>query len=66
MNIVKIEAEGRTIAIVNSSEVVIEDVQSALDLIATVNYETGSDRMVIHKSLLTKSFFDLKTRLSCR
>lgn len=64
MQITKIDASGTTIAVVNSNEVMIGDVQSALDFIATVQYETGSDRIVLYKSLLSESFFDLKTRLA--
>ncbi|MED1876942.1 DUF4180 domain-containing protein, partial [Brevibacillus borstelensis] len=64
MKIAKIEAGGADVAIVSSSEIVIEDVQSALDLIATVHYETGCDRIILNKSLVSESFFDLKTRLA--
>jgi hypothetical protein len=64
MNIAKVEAAGGNIAVVSSSEVLIEDVQSALDLMATVRYEAGCDRIVLNKSLLSESFFDLKTRLA--
>lgn len=64
MNIAKIEAGGKNIAVVSSSEILIKDVQSALDLMATVQYETDSNRIVINKSLLSDSFFDLKTRLA--
>jgi hypothetical protein len=64
MNISKVEVEGKNIAVVSSSEVLIGDVQSALDLMATVHYEADSDRIVINKSLLSESFFDLKTRLA--
>ncbi|GIP56935.1 hypothetical protein J15TS10_07490 [Paenibacillus woosongensis] len=31
---------------------------------ATVRYETDCDRIVIEKSLISESFFDLKTRLA--
>ncbi|MDF2652122.1 MAG: hypothetical protein K0Q73_7927 [Paenibacillus sp.] len=64
MNIAKVETGGENIAVVSGSDIVIEDVQSALDLMATVHYESGCDRIVIHKSLLSESFFDLKTRLA--
>lgn len=64
MNIEKVEVGGREIAVVRDNEIFIEDVQSALDLMATVQYETGCDRFVIDKSLLSQSFFDLKTRLA--
>ncbi|UHA72484.1 DUF4180 domain-containing protein [Paenibacillus sp. 481] len=64
MNIQKVETGGANIAVVSSSEILIEDVQSALDLMATVRYETDCDRFVLHKSVLNESFFDLKTRLA--
>lgn len=64
MNITKVEAGGVMIAVVQSDELVIGDVQSALDLMATVRYETDCDRMMINKSLLSEDFFDLKTRLA--
>ncbi|MCC8434884.1 DUF4180 domain-containing protein [Brevibacillus sp. M2.1A] len=64
MNITKIEAGGKNIAIVSGGEVIIEDVQSALDLIATVHYQADSERIILNKSLLNESFFDLKTRLA--
>ncbi|WP_284641094.1 DUF4180 domain-containing protein [Paenibacillus silviterrae] len=64
MNIAKVVANGVPIAVVSGSEVAVEDAQSALDLLATVRYETDSDRMILHKSLLSESFFDLSTRLA--
>ncbi|MFD0698098.1 DUF4180 domain-containing protein [Paenibacillus sp. GCM10027628] len=64
MNIAKVELSGGDIAVVSSSEILIGDVQSALDLIATVHYETGCDRIVLNKSQLNERFFDLKTRLA--
>ncbi|TCZ75341.1 DUF4180 domain-containing protein [Paenibacillus albiflavus] len=64
MNIAKIEKNGIHIAVVSSSEIVIGDVQSALDLMATVQYETGCDRIVVNKTILSEEFFDLKTRLA--
>ncbi|GIP33761.1 DUF4180 domain-containing protein [Paenibacillus sp. J2TS4] len=64
MNITKVETNGKDIAVVSGSEVVIGDVQSALDFIATVQYEVGCHHIVINKSLLSESFFDLKTRLA--
>lgn len=64
MNIAKVEVGGGDIAVVSSSEIIIGDVQTALDLMATVQYEAGCNRIVINKSLLSESFFDLKTRLA--
>jgi hypothetical protein len=64
LEITKAEVNGKGIAVVNSSGVIVKDVQSALDLIATVRYETGCDRIVMNKSLISESFFDLKTGLA--
>ncbi|WP_103107193.1 DUF4180 domain-containing protein [Brevibacillus reuszeri] len=64
MEFKKVDTAGESVAIVSSTEIVISDVQSALDLIATVQYETGCNRIILDKSLITESFFDLKTRLA--
>ncbi|WP_019640769.1 DUF4180 domain-containing protein [Paenibacillus fonticola] len=64
MNIVKVQADGTAIALVHGGEPVIKDVQSALDFMATVRYETDCDCIVIEKPLISESFFDLKTRLA--
>ncbi len=52
------------IAVINSSEVLIKDVQSALDFLATVQYETGANRIIIGKSSICDDFFRLKTKLA--
>lgn len=52
------------IAAISSEDVLITDVQSALDLFATVDYETGCNRMVIPKSMLCEEFFDLSTKVA--
>jgi len=64
MNFEQVEVAGITIAIVKDGGCVISDVQSALDLIATASYVTGSDRIIIEKSQISESFFDLKTKLA--
>ena len=64
MKIKTIEENNIKIAIVNSKEVVIDSVQSALDFIATINYETGSNRIILNKSAICGDFFDLSTRLA--
>lgn len=40
------------------------DVRSALDLMATVSYETACDRIIINKSAISEDFFDLSTKLA--
>lgn len=64
MNIKVINTNGEKIAVVRSNEIMITDVQSALDLMATVSYEVGCNRIVINKSAISEDFFDLKTRLA--
>ena len=64
MNITTTEAGGIKIAVVSGNEAIVNDVQSALDLMMSVRYETDCDRIVIHKALLSEEFFDLKTRLA--
>jgi hypothetical protein len=58
------EKNGRTIAVISSSEPVLTSVQDALDLMATVEYETGCERIAFEKSALTEDFFILSTRLA--
>ena len=52
------------VAIVNDLEIIIENVQEALDLMATVSYHYGCHKILIHKEALTEDFFDLKTGLA--
>ena len=46
MEITIIKGNDKEIAVVNSSDVLIEDVQSALEFLATIQYETGCDRNI--------------------
>lgn len=64
MEIKKVEANGEYVAVVNSDDMLIKDVQSALDFMATVQYETECYRICVNKASLSESFFDLKTRLA--
>ncbi|GIO31776.1 hypothetical protein J2TS6_29170 [Paenibacillus albilobatus] len=64
MNIKLITENGTDIAVVESSEILIYDIQSALDLMATVSYQTGADRFVLNKSAVDEKFFDLSSRLA--
>ena len=64
MNIRKITSNGNEIAIVNSDEVCISDVQSALDFMMSVNYETGSHSIVLNKEAVSPDFFVLSTRIA--
>ncbi|NOU89768.1 DUF4180 domain-containing protein [Paenibacillus sp. LMG 31460] len=64
MKLVTIKKNDVEMAVVESNEILITDVQSALDLMATVQYETGCDRIILNRSALSEDFFDLKTRLA--
>lgn len=55
---------GQAIALLESDTPLITDVQSALDLMATVQYETDSTRIALQKSAVTEAFFVLSTRLA--
>ncbi|HHV43750.1 MAG TPA: DUF4180 domain-containing protein [Firmicutes bacterium] len=52
------------IAVVTSDTVLITNVQSALDRIAAVSFETGHCAVVINKSAICEELFHLKTRLA--
>lgn len=64
MKITTVPRNGVEIAIVDSEEILITDVQSALDLMATVRYEAVCDRIVLDKTAVSEPFFDLKTRIA--
>lgn len=64
MEINTIEKNNKEIAIIHSNEILISDVQSVLDFMATVRYETGCDRIVLNKSAISEEFFNLRTRIA--
>ncbi len=51
-------------AIVSSDELLITDVQSALDLIMTVTYETGCSNIALNREAVINDFFVLSTCLA--
>lgn len=59
MKITKINNNGVEIAIVQSQDLIITDVQSTLDLIATRDYEARCRRFVINKEAVIEDFFKL-------
>lgn len=61
MKLTKVEKNGFTCAIVQSSEKVITDVQSSLDLLMTAKYEAGTKNIAIDKKLILEDFFILST-----
>ena len=52
------------VALISSDELLITDVQSALDLIMTVTYETGCTNIAVNKEAIANDFFVLSTCLA--
>ena len=64
MQLTQIEKNGITCAIVNSSEIVITDAQSALDVLMSAKYDIGTKNIVIDKKLIVEDFFILSKGLA--
>ena len=64
MQLTKIEKNGITCAIVNSSELAITDAQSALDVLMSAKYNIGTKNIVIDKKLIVEDFFILSSGLA--
>ncbi len=47
------------IAVVNSNELIIKDVQSAIDFIMTIKYETNCNKIALNKEAVCDEFFIL-------
>ena len=60
MNI-KIEKD---IAIVNSNDIIIKDVQSAIDFIITIKYETNCSKIALNKNAIIDNFFILSSGIA--
>ena len=54
----------KDIAIVNSNEIIIKDVQSAIDFIMSVKYETNCSKIALNKSAIIEDFFILSKGLA--
>lgn len=52
------------IAIINSGKIIIKDVQSAIDFIMSVKYETNCSKIAINKKAITEDFFILSTGIA--
>ena len=64
MNIEIITNNGKQIARVTGTEVLVTDTQSALDLMASVKYETECTSMILDKEAFCEDFFKLSTCLA--
>lgn len=52
------------IAIVNSDEIIIKDVQSAIDFIMSIKYETNCNKIAINKDAIIDNFFILSSGIA--
>lgn len=52
------------IAYVQEADIIIHNVQSALDLLATIRYEYCCNALIIKKEAIVEEFFDLSTCLA--
>ncbi|MGO4548334.1 DUF4180 domain-containing protein [Paenibacillus sp. 2TAB23] len=52
------------VAIIESGEIVIANVQDALDLMAAASYHEDCYKILIRKSNIHEDFFELKTKLA--
>jgi len=64
MNKKIITQNGVNIAVIDSSEAIITDVNTALDLIGTVYYSDGCDCMCVNKEAVCEDFFKLSTGIA--
>ena len=60
MDIHLLDIKDHKIAVINSSEIVIENVQDTLDLIANVDTQ-GARSIILHERNLIEDFFDLRS-----
>ncbi len=59
-----IRKNNKEIAVIDSNELLITDIQSALDLIMTIKYQTGCTDIAINKEAIIENFFILSTCLA--
>ena len=52
------------IAIVKTNEILIKDIQSAIDFIMTIKYETNCNKIALNKGAITEDFFILSKGLA--
>lgn len=52
------------VAVIESREAIIKDAASAIDLMMTVKYETGCDKIALNKEALIPEFFILSRQIA--
>lgn len=53
-----------SIVYIESEDILISDVQSALDLIATISFEKGCNRIIMDKNAICEDFFILSSGIA--
>ncbi|BDF59768.1 hypothetical protein CE91St36_25850 [Christensenellaceae bacterium] len=64
MEIKTVQKNGMEIAVIQSMDVLVHDTRSALDLVCTVKYETGCERIALAKHVIHEDFFRLSTGIA--
>lgn len=64
MNIERLKEYETNIAVISGDDVIVTDVQSALDLAMTANYETNALNLAIDKKVISEDFFILSTGMA--
>lgn len=64
MTINKIQYENGIIAVIQTEETLIHNMQDSLDLIMTVKYETDGYHVIAPKEIFAEDFFKLRTGLA--
>jgi hypothetical protein len=59
-----IQSNGIMIAVIHSDEIIIADVQSALDFIMTIQYCDDCHRIAINKEAIAQDFFRLSSGIA--
>lgn len=54
----------KDIAVIKSNEIIIKDVQSAIDFIMTVKYKTSCNKIALNKDAIVEDFFILSKGLA--
>jgi hypothetical protein len=56
--------DNSVVAIIESNELLLTDVQTAVQFLSDVYEETGCSKIIIKKESIPEAFFDLKTKLA--
>jgi hypothetical protein len=56
--------KNNSIAYIESEEILISDLQSALDLMVTIRYDTDCSRIILDKATICEDFFKLSSGIA--